>query len=130
MKLLLDTHVALWAWIEPGRLSDAARNLIEDTRNDLLFAQVSTWEICLKHRIGKLPLPEPPQVYLPSRIQQLGMHYVPVEDTHLFGMVGLPRFHRDPFDWLLLATAQALAVPILSADPAMRDYPVQVIPAG
>lgn len=130
MKALLDTHAALWSWMEPARLSDQAVRLMKDTSNELLFSQVSTWEICLKHQIGKLPLPEPPATYLPARIHQFAFTYVPIEDAHLFQMCGLPRFHRDPFDWLLIATAQVLDVPVLTADPDFAKYPVEIIACG
>lgn len=127
MRLLLDTHVALWAWIEPERLSSDTRALLENTENEVLFSQVSTWEISLKHHIGKLPLPESPDTYLPSRIHQFGMTYVPIQDIHIFRTCRLPRFHRDPFDWLIIATAQDIGVPILTADPNFAQYPVEVI---
>lgn len=127
MKALLDTHAAIFAWMAPGRLSKTARQLIEDSTNDLLFSQVSSLEITLKHRIGKLELPEPPGLYLPSRIQQLGLHYMPLEDADIFGMEDLPQHHRDPFDWLLIATARRLEIPLISRDKIIRKYPVEVI---
>ncbi len=130
MKLLLDTQAALWSWIAPEKLSDDAATLIENTENEIFFSQVSTWEICLKHQIGKLPLPEPPATYLPARIHEFGFTYVPIEDTHLFQTSHLPRFHRDPFDWLLIATAQILQVPILTADRHIANYPVETIACG
>ena len=130
MRLLLDTHTALWSWIAPERLSDDAAELIENTENELLFSQVSSWEICLKHHIGKLPLPEPPATYLPVRIHEFGFSYIPIEDSHLFQTCRLPQFHRDPFDWLLIATAQVLQVPILTADPLIGRYPIETVPCG
>ena len=127
MKALLDTHAALFAWLAPERLSEAAREVMEDPGNGLLISQVSILEITLKYRIGKLDLPEPPADYLPSRIQRLGLEYVALEDADIYGLTSLPEAHRDPFDWLLVATARRLGIPLLSGDAAMRAYPVEVI---
>ena len=127
MNALLDTHAILFAWISPQELSAKARRFIENPENDLYLSQISTLEICLKHRIGKLTLPEPPNIYIPSRIQRFGIRYVPLEDDDIFRMDDLPIAHRDPFDWLLITTAQRLKLPIISRDRAWGSYPIQQI---
>lgn len=127
MRLLLDTQAALYLWIAPERLGMSARVLLEDPSNVLLFSQVSTWEICLKYRIGKLPLPEAPESYLRKRIRESDLTYEPISDRALFDTVSLPDHHRDPFDRLLLTTAQSLKIPIVSGDRNFPKYPVDVI---
>jgi len=127
MKALLDTHAALFAWIEPERLSDRARNVIKDPANQLFFSQVSVLEITLKYKLGKLPLPEPPEIYLRSRIDQFMFTYLPLDDSDIYGMLTLPEAHKDPFDWLLLSNAQRRKIPILSMDVAFHNYPVDLI---
>ena len=127
MKALLDTHAALFAWIEPERLSDRARNVIKDPANQLFFSQVSVLEITLKYKLGKLPLPEPPEIYLRSRIDQFMFTYLPLDDSDIYGMLTLPEAHKDPFDWLLLSNAQRRKIPILSKDVAFHNYPVDLI---
>lgn len=127
MKLLLDTHAALFLWASPDRLSPTARSLVENKANTLYFSQASTWEICLKYQIGKLPLPEKPEAYLPRRIRQSELTYEPIADAALFRTVELPPHHNDPFDRLLIATALILKVPILSIDESFRRYSAEVI---
>lgn len=127
MRALLDTHAALFAWIEPERLSGRARTIIRDSGNQIFFSQTSTLEITLKHKIKKLNLPEPPATYVPSRVQRFNFTYLPLEDVDLFGMTELPEPHRDPFDWLLLSTARRLKLPLISKDPEFENYPVELI---
>ena len=127
MRLLLDTNAALFLWMAPERLSPTARSLITQTGNVLLFSQVSTWEICLKYHVGKLPLPEPPASYLRKRIRQSELTYEPIADEALFKTVDLPPHHHDPFDRLLIATSLTLGIPILTADETFRRYPVEVL---
>jgi PIN domain nuclease of toxin-antitoxin system len=127
VKLLLDTHAALFMWMDRSRLSPTARTLLESPGNTVVFSQVSTWEICLKYHTGKLPLPEPPRRYLPKRLRQSELAYEPIADEAVFRTVELPSHHHDPFDRLLIATALILKVPILSADAAFRRYSAEVI---
>lgn len=127
MRVLLDTQAALYLWMAPDRLGHSARIVLEDPTNVLLFSQVSTWEICLKFQIGKLPLLSSPEKYLRKRIQESDLTYEPISDRALFDTVSLPHYHGDPFDRLLLATAQSLKVPIVSGDRNFPRYPVDVI---
>jgi len=127
MRALLDTHAALFAWIAPERLSAKARKIIQDPANQLFFSQVSTLEITLKYKLGKLDLPEPPEAYVRSRIERFTFTYLPLEDEDIYGIVSLPEGHKDPFDWLLLSNARRRKVPIVSKDIAFQAYPVDVI---
>lgn len=127
MEILLDTHAALFAWIEPENLSTRARDLLEDKANRILFSQVSLLEIAIKHRIGKLSLPETPAVYVASRVQWSGYDYLPLDDADIAAMADLPAPHRDPFDWLLIATARRHRLPVMSRDAVFKEYPVQVV---
>ncbi len=127
MKLLLDTNAALFMWIDPGRLSPTARTLIESREHTLIFSQVSTWEICLKYQIGKLPLPEKPATYLKKRLKQSELVYEPIADAALFKTVDLPPHHHDPFDRLLICTAMTLGIPVITSDETFRRYPIKVL---
>jgi PIN domain nuclease of toxin-antitoxin system len=127
MKALLDTHAALFAWIEPDRLSEKARDIIRNPTNQLFFSQASTIEITLKHKIGKLELPELPGSYVTSRVQRFAFTYIPIEDADIFGMTALSSAHKDPFDWLLIASARRLKLPLISRDTQFENYPVKVI---
>jgi PIN domain nuclease of toxin-antitoxin system len=129
VRLLLDTQVFLWLQTEPERLREHLA-LVEDPRTELLLSAASSWEIAIKHGLGKLPLPEPPQRYVPERMRAIGARPVAVEHSHALAVAPLPRLHRDPFDRLLVAQAQALDVTILTADAAVAQYPAQTLLIG
>jgi Uncharacterized protein conserved in bacteria len=127
MQAPLDTHAALFAWIEPDRLSPKAREFIKDPENQLLFSQVSALEITLKHKLGKLELPEPPETYLRSRIEQFAFTYLRLDDEDIYGILTLPDSHKDSFDWLLLSNARRRKIPLISKDSAFKSYPVELL---
>lgn len=129
MRALLDTQVWLWMLTEPARLGPA-HEIVEDIRNELLFSAASSWEISIKHALGRLPLPESPAMYVPQRIRSTGVISLPVEHSHALAVAELPHHHRDPFDRLLIAQAQLEGVPIITGDPFLERYEVNVIRAG
>lgn len=129
MKLLLDTHVWLWLQYAPERLGRALA-LAEDPGNELLFSAASSWEIALKWALGKLPLPEPPATYVPTRMVTSGVVPLAVEHRHALAVATLPLHHRDPFDRLLVAQAITEGVTVLTADVAFTAYDVDVIWTG
>lgn len=124
MRLLLDTHVFLWLLAEPERLGDALPT-VQDPGTELLVSAASSWEIAIKHGLGRLPLPEPPQRYVPHRIRAIGAVALAVDHEHALAVAHLPALHRDPFDRLLVAQAITLDVEILTADPAVARYPAR-----
>lgn len=125
MKLLLDTQCWLWMQAAPERLSESTRASLLDMDNELLLSSASSWEIAIKHSLGKLPLPEPPDTYVPSRMELSGVTGLPVEHAHALRVSTLPMHHRDPFDRLIIAQAQTEGVPVLTADDAFDAYDVQ-----
>lgn len=129
MKALLDTHIMLWAATEPERLG-AAAPIVEDADNELLVSAASSWEIAIKYGLDKLPLPEPPDWYVPHLIRELDAHPLAIEHRHALAVASLPRHHRDPVDRVLVAQAQLLAVPIVTANDSIALYDVHVIPAA
>lgn len=126
---MLDTHVFLWLNADPARLGEHLE-LAEDPRNERLLSAVSSWEIAIKYGLGKLPLPEPPQRYVPSRMRAIGADGVAVEHSHALAVTALEPLHGDPFDRLLVAQAQALDLTILTADAAIDRYPVRTLLVG
>lgn len=127
MRLLLDTHVFLWLQTEPDRLGTALA-VAEDPRNELLVSAASSWEIAIKHALGRLDLPEPPAIYVPTRIEAIGATPVAVEHPHALGVAELPAIHRDPFDRLLVVQARLLGLTLVTADHAFDGYDVEVLP--
>jgi PIN domain nuclease of toxin-antitoxin system len=129
LRLLLDTHVFLWLQTEPERLGEHL-GLVADGRTGLLVSAASAWEIAIKWALGRLPLPEPPDAYVPERIRLVGALAVAIEHADALAVAGLEPLHRDPFDRLLVAQAGRLRVPILTADPAVAAYPVETVFIG
>lgn len=123
MKLLLDTHVFLWAVAEPSRLSALARDLLTDASNELYVSVVSLFEISTKHRLGKLPGAQVILDDLDWTMARLSARYLPLEatDAVLAGTLALP--HRDPFDRLLAAQAQGQGLPLVTSDAAFGSFP-------
>jgi PIN domain nuclease of toxin-antitoxin system len=87
------------------------------------------WEIAIKYRIGKLPLPEPPRTYVPERMRRSGTTPLAIEPAHALRTSELPDRHNDPFDRLLIAQAQLLSIPIMTVDRQIQAYDVEVIRA-
>jgi PIN domain nuclease of toxin-antitoxin system len=129
MKLLLDTHIFLWLQTDPDRLGEHLP-VVEDARAQLLLSAVSSWEIAIKYQLGRLPLPERPERYVPDRMRAIGAHALAVEHPHALGVGTLPPLHRDPFDRLLVAQATLLDLTILTADPAVAQYPIPTVLVG
>lgn len=129
MRILVDTHCWLWMQVSPEKLRPASRQIVEDPRNELLLSAASSWEIAINYGLGKLPLPQPPGVYVPSRMASSGTVGLAVEHAHALRVAELPPLHRDPFDRLIVAQAQIEGVAILTADPQVAAYDVTIIEA-
>lgn len=128
MRVLLDTHIFLWANTEPERLG-GQRSLVEDGAVGLIVSAASSWEVAIKYRLGRLALPEEPRRYMPERLRRLGAQALAIEHGHALAVAELPPLHTDPFDRLLVAQAQLDDLPILTADPLIRAYDVATIAA-
>lgn len=126
MTLLLDTQVFLWMQTEPERLGERLA-LVEDRRTELLLSAASSWEIAIKHALGRLSLPDPPHRYVPDRVRAIGARAIPIEHPHALAVADLPLLHRDPFDRLLVAQAGALGVAILTSDAMLARYPAKTL---
>lgn len=124
---LLDTHGLIWSLTDVTRLSDRARTLLEDPTNRVLVSAVSAWEVAIKVAQGRLILPVPPTQLLDVVTRQLRMEALPITFEHAVAAAALPRIHGDPFDRLLVAQARVLAIPIITADPAISRYEVETI---
>ena len=129
MRVLLDTQCWLWMSLAPERFSARARRLVEARDTLLYLSAASAWEIAIKHGLGKLRIPEPPMTYVPARIAALGVQTLPIDHEHALRVSALPAHHRDPFDRLLVAQAQAEDLSILTADPLFGAYDVATIAA-
>ena len=129
MTVLLDTHCWLWWIANPERLSDQAVELIGRSENKILFSAASSWKIAIKYAIGKITLPEPPEEFIPKRLWRDGITAISIEHVHALHTASLPLHHNDPFDRMLVAQALIEKIPILTADPLIRLYNVDIIQA-
>lgn len=127
MKVLLDTHAFLWWVRDDRRLSERAREIFADTGNELLFSVVSGWEIAIKSRLGKLRVAGDLDAYLSAHLRDNAMRVLPIYLSHAVRVADLPEHHQDPFDRLLVAQADVEGVPLVSTDPAISRYPVEVV---
>jgi len=122
MKLLLDTHLLLWAAGEPDRLSVRARSLMEDQDNALVFSAASLWEITIKAGLGRADFQIDPHLLRRGLIEN-GYEELPVTGQHALAVGQLPDVHRDPFDRILVAQAMVEGLLLLTHDPLVQAYP-------
>ncbi|MEH1897774.1 MAG: type II toxin-antitoxin system VapC family toxin [Nostoc sp.] len=127
MKLLLDTQCWLWWFAQPERLNEEAIAHIADENNELWLSVASIWEIGIKVAIGKLPLPDPLDSYISSRMAQLGMRSLEITASHALQAAALPLHHRDPFDRMLIAQAQIEKMTLVSADSMFNKYDISLL---
>lgn len=125
MDILIDTHVLLWWLADDPRLSDKARELIADPTNAIAVSAATAWEIAIEQTLGKLLFDGD----LEHAVSEQGFQMLPVTLAHAAGVRHLPGIHRDPFDRMLVAQARADNLALLSADPVIASYPVNVITA-
>lgn len=125
MKLLLDTHLLLWAAGDPGRLSADARILISAQENELFFSAASLWEIVIKHGLGRDDFQVDARL-LRRGLLDNGYSELPIGSEHAVAIDSLPSLHKDPFDRILVAQAMVEGITLLTADPLVAQYPCPV----
>lgn len=121
MKLLLDTHLLLWAAGQPERLSAKAKKLLSDPGNDLLFSAASLWEIAIKNTLGREDFHVDPRI-LRRGLLDNGYLELAITGQHAVGIDSLPPLHKDPFDRLLLSQALVEGVTLLTRDEDLARY--------
>jgi PIN domain nuclease of toxin-antitoxin system len=126
MRVLIDTHVLLWAWEDDPRLGRNGRKLLADPDQPVVVSIVSIWELAIKKSVGKLGLDLQLEVLVGS-LEEFGFELLPVHPAHALLLAQLPFHHRDPFDRTLIAQAKHEGLHLLTADPQMRTYDVDII---
>lgn len=124
VTLLLDTHVLLWALMEPDKLSAPAHGLLENGANTLLVSTLSAWEVATKHRLGRLPEAEAVVHGSSRHLATLRATELPFTVKHVLLAGALPGDHCDPFDRVLAAQALTEGVRLVTADPAFASFGV------
>ena len=125
MKLLLDTHVLLWAAGEPEKLSARARKLLDAPESALVFSAASLWEIAIKKTIGRKDFKVDARL-LRKALLDNGYSELAVSGEHAVAVESLPPIHKDPFDRILVAQTQSEGMTLVTADATLARYPVSV----
>lgn len=127
MRALLDTHVFLWWITNSGELSKKVREFIADGRNELYLSAASGWEIAIKAQLGRIDFVGDSEKLIPEHMALNAIRGLPVHMSHTLHVYHLPNLHRDPFDRLLIAQARLEEIPIITRDPAISQYEVDII---
>jgi PIN domain nuclease of toxin-antitoxin system len=122
MRLLLGTHLLVWAALAPDRLSTAARKVMNDAGNQLTFSAASFWEIAIKRGLGRSDFRVDPRL-LRRGLLDNGYGELLIGSDHALAMDGLPPLHKDPFDRILIAQAMVEGITLLTADALIAQYP-------
>jgi PIN domain nuclease of toxin-antitoxin system len=126
VKVLVDTHAFLWFVAGDARLSRRARRAIESNEDAWCLSAASVWELAIKSSLGRLSLPAPAREYIADKVQR-GLRVLAIEWSHAAAVERLPFHHRDPFDRLIVAQAQADGLTIVTRDSVFRKYGATVI---
>lgn len=121
MKLLLDTHLLLWAAGEPSRVPVSAWTLLDDPQNELLFSAASLWEIAIKSGLGRPDFRVDPRL-LRRGLLDNGYSELAISSEHAVAIKGLPPIHKDPFDRILVAQSIVEGIALLTTDPLLAQY--------
>ena len=126
MNLLIDSHILLWWFAVPDKLSSEALSVLKNAQNRVYVSAAVAWELAIKVNLGKL---DARQVVseLPRLLFERGFRRLPISVDQALRAGALPRHHRDPFDRMLVAQSQALSFPIVSADTAFDRYGIERI---
>jgi len=125
VRLLLDTHLLLWAAGPSPRLSPQARRLINDLQNELVVSTASLWEIAIKSGLKRPNFPIDPALFRRNLLNN-SYQELPVNGEHAVAVANLPPLHRDPFDRLLVAQSIVEGITLLTSDPRVAQYPAPV----
>lgn len=127
MNLLLDTHTFLWWCAADKQLSPKAVKLISDAKNHVFVSAVSGWEIAIKSRLGKLPLPETPDVFMAAMLKQHAFEVLEISMSHAVAEFDLASHHSDPFDRLLITQAELEGFTLITNDALIAKYDVETL---
>lgn len=122
MKILLDTHIFLWFISADKSLPMNWKEAIQDSNNDIYLSVVSVWETIIKYKLGKLPLPESPGIYLPKQRKKHEIAILNVDEASVIQLSSLPPIHNDPFDRLLICQALQFNLIIMTVDDKIQKY--------
>lgn len=129
MRLLLDTQVFLWMFLDRSKLGAKLWASLRNPDNELYLSAASAWEIAIKVKIGKMRLPTDPALYVPRRARESSILSLPITEEHALAVADLPMKHTDPFDRILVAQAQLESLTIVTSDRSFQGYDVKCVMA-
>ena len=127
MKLLLDTCTFLWWSTGSETIPANVRLLVADPANDVWFSAVSSWEIAVKHALGRLPLPDLPEFFIPRERRRHRFRSLALDEKSTFHLSRLPRLHGDPFDRMLVCQGIEHGLSLVTPDSLITQYPIDTI---
>lgn len=127
MRLLLDTCTFLWVISDSSRLSVRALDLFRPPDHEVFLSAASAWEISTKHSLGRLPLPQSPERFIPAMREHHGIEALAIDEESVLQTIRLPALHRDPFDRLPVCQAIVHGLTLLTPDPLISQYPARVV---
>ncbi len=127
VKYLLDTHAFLWWIADDPSLSEKARSIISDEKNEIYLSAVSVWEIAIKSRAGRLELKEELDPFVTRHVRKNAFLPLPVTLTHSAKVQLLPNHHRDPFDQMLAAQSMVEEMPLITIDKMIESFGARVV---
>ena len=122
MRILVDSHVYVWALLKDPRLSTRAKRILQSDEHELFFSLASLWELGIKIRLGKLRTLTSSVAFLHDSLKENGIAILPVRYEDILALEQLPAHHRDPFDRLLIAQSLTNSLQLLTEDAAIRRY--------
>jgi PIN domain nuclease of toxin-antitoxin system len=126
LKVLLDTHLLLWAGLDSDQLPKAARDMILDPGIELMFSAANLWEIVIKNSLGREDFKVSQHTFRTGLLQN-GYLELPISSDHTIAVANLPNLHKDPFDRILVAQATVEGITLLTADPLVIAYPGPIV---
>lgn len=127
MKILLDTCTFLWIITDSKELSINAKTLFATAENNIYLSSVSVWEIIVKHRLGKLSLPDAPGKFITEERKLHRIESLSLEEDAILRLLQLPAYHNDPFDRMLICQAITHGLTLLTPDKHISQYPIATI---
>jgi PIN domain nuclease of toxin-antitoxin system len=127
VRILLDTHIWLWALTDAALLPNLLLARLRSSRDSFHISAASAWEIAIKASLGRLRLPADAPTFLRGAMRDMPVTELPVSIAHAARVAELPLHHRDPFDRIMIAQAQIEGLAIMTVDPAFRAYRVTVL---
>lgn len=129
MKFLLDTSIFLRSLGAFHHLNQRAQDVFT-SGEEVYLSAASSWEIVVKHGVGKLNLPKAPQKLIPEALMKLAVRALPITLTHTFLVEDLPNHHKDPFDRILVAQSRSEGMVLMTEDSEVSKYPVEILWCG